>query len=247
MRSAIQGPDCLSVCNGDCCSIKINIPKVLAEEYIKRGYADKSDFVRSDVFSFKLRFDEEKGKCFLFDTKVNGCLVHDSGIKPPQCWIYPTNFSNPENKDICCKRVNGWKIVDPQKVKEAEKLLKYYTFLCQLEAKKEIKLIRSRINLALTKNHLTNLIKHISPSELAGFKDNWDKFITLSAQGVSLQMKKFCGKHNPKCEIEYLSCKSICDKVNIGLLEFIQQNIFEHVQKSGPNHEGEYSFIMLQR
>jgi len=247
MRSAIQGPNCLIMCNGDCCSIKINIARVLAEEYVKRGYADKNDFVRGDVFSFKLRFDEEKGKCFLFNKKVNGCLVHDSGIKPPQCWIYPTNFSNPEYKEISCKKAHGWRILDPKKAKEAEKLLKYYTFLCQLEAKKELNLMNSRINHTLTKNHLKDLLKHTSPSELAGFKDNWNKFSTLSAQGVSLQMKKFCKKFNHKCGIEYLSCNSICDKVIEGLLEFLQQNIFKYVQKYGPDHEGEYSFIMLQR
>jgi len=203
MRSAIQGPNCLIVCNGDCCSIKINIARVLAEE--------------------------------------------DSGIKPPQCWIYPTNFSNPEYKEISCKKAHGWRILDPKKAKEAEKLLKYYTFLCQLEAKKELNLMNSRINHTLTKNHLKDLLKHTSPSELAGFKDNWNKFSTLSAQGVSLQMKKFCKKFNHKCGIEYLSCNSICDKVIEGLLEFLQQNIFKYVQKYGPDHEGEYTFIMLQR
>ena len=46
MSSAIEGPDCLEVCSGDCCSIKINVPKVLADEYINRGYADKNDFIR---------------------------------------------------------------------------------------------------------------------------------------------------------------------------------------------------------
>ena len=144
MNSAIEGPNCLDVCNGDCCSIKINIPKILAEEYIKRGFAIKKDFIRSDVFSFKLRFDEKKGKCFLFDKNIKGCSVHNSGIKPPQCWIYPTKFSNPDNKEISCKRVKGWKINDSEKTKEAEKLLKYYTFLCQLEAKKEGKAIKNR-------------------------------------------------------------------------------------------------------
>lgn len=247
MRSAIQGPDCLSICRGDCCSIRINVPKVLAEEYIKRGYADKKDFIRNDVFSFQLRFDENKGKCFLYDRKLNGCLVHDSGIKPPQCWIYPTKFSNPEHKDISCKRVSGWKIIDSRKSEEAEKLLKYYVFLSKLEAKKELNLIKNRINNALTKNHLKDLLKHTSPSEIAGFKDTWDKIVTLSAQGVSLQINKFCDKYNHNCGLEYLSCKSICDKVIEGLVEFLQQNIIRYVQTYGPNHEGEYSFIMLQR
>jgi len=110
------------VCNGDCCSIKIDVPKILAEEYIKRGYAIKKDFIRSDVFSFKLRFDNEKRKCFLYDKKINGCLVHSSGIKPPQCWIYPIfggpNFSNPENKDISCKKQMDGKLSILKKLKK---------------------------------------------------------------------------------------------------------------------------------
>ena len=247
MKSAIEGPDCLSVCHGDCCSIKINVPKILADEYVKQGYAEKKDFIRSNVFSFRLRFDENSGKCFLFDKSINGCLVHNSSIKPLQCFIYPTNFSNPDDKEINCKRAGGWKILDPEKAKEAEKLLKYYTFLCQLEAKKELNLMKSRINHALTKNYLKNLLKYTSPRELAGFKENWDKFSTLSAQGVSLQTKKFCEKYNQKCGFEYLSCNSICDKVIEGLLDFLQQNVFRYIQKYGPDHEGEYSFIMLQR
>jgi len=129
MKSAIIGPDCLAVCNGDCCSIKINVPKVLAKEYIKRGYASKKDFIRNDIFSFQLRFDDKTGKCFLFDKEIDGCSVHNSGIKPPQCWIYPTNFSMPDDKDIRCKKAGGWRIIDPEKAKKAEKLLKYYVFL----------------------------------------------------------------------------------------------------------------------
>jgi len=245
MKSAIEGPNCLDICNGDCCSIKINVPKVLAEEYIKRGYADRRDFIRSDVFSFKLRFDEKKGKCFLYDKEINGCLVHDSGIKPPQCWIYPTNFSNPEHKDLSCKRANEWKILDPKKAKEAEKLLKYYIFLCQLEAKKEIKAFQDRLKNISTEKDLIDLLKHTLPSQLAGFKYTWDNLTTLSAQGLSLQMKKFCRKLNHECDTNYLECKTICDKVLKGLLDFLQQNLIHYVQKNGPDVEGEYPFIKL--
>lgn len=245
MISAIEGPSCLEVCNGDCCSIKIDIPKVLAVEYINQSYADKKDFIRSDIFTFHLRFDEEKAKCFLFDKTIKGCKVHYSGIKPPQCWIYPTNFTNPEHKDISCKRINGWKIVEPEKAIEAEKLLKYYIFLCELEAKKELKEMKIRLNNNSSKNNLRNLLKFTPPSQLAGFKDTWDCFTILHAQGVSLQMKKFCKRFNDKCEMDYLRCSNICGKVIEGLLKFLQQNLFKYVQKNGLDSEGEYSFLKL--
>ncbi len=248
MKSAIEGPNCLEICKGDCCSIRIDVPKVLAEEYIKKGYANKNDFIRGDIFSFKLRFDEKKGKCFLFDKSINGCLVHDSQIKVPQCWIYPTNFSNPQNKAISCKRANGWKILDPYKTKKAEKLLKYYIFLCQLEAMKEARAIQYRLNDTLCKNNLLNLLKQTTPSHLAGFKDTWDCITILSAQGVSLQIKKICKKYNEKCEyleLNFLDCRNICVKVANGLLDFLQQNLFKYVQKNGPDNDGEYPFIKL--
>ena len=58
MSSTLNGPNCLEVCHGDCCSIKINIPKILANEYINLGYINKDNFIRSHIFSFKLKFDE---------------------------------------------------------------------------------------------------------------------------------------------------------------------------------------------
>ena len=243
MRSAIEGPNCLDVCNGDCCSIKIDVPKILAEEYIKRGYAIKNDFVRSDVFSFKLRFDDEKRKCFLYDKKINGCLVHSSGIKPPQCWIYPTNFSNPKNKEISCKKANGWKIIDTEKAKEAEDLLKYYVFLCQLEAKSELRSIMERVSKSLSNGSLKSLLKNTPPSQISGFKDSWDFFTILPSEGISLQLKKFCQRYNKAFETvtqNFMECKSICDKVSDAIIDFLQQNLYNYVNKMGADIEGEY-------
>lgn len=245
MRSAIDGPNCLVVCNADCCSIRINVPKILAQEYIKQGNATKDDFIRSDVFSFKLRFDEKKGKCFLYNKKINGCLVHNSGIKPPQCWIYPTNFSNPKQKEISCKRVSGWKIIDLEKTKKAEKLLKYYIFLCQLEAKKEVNRVKNRIIRSLSENNLYSLLKQASPSQIAGFKDSWNNISILQAEGISLQLKKFCEKFNKNCSKNYLECQSICESVSHKIIEFLQQNIFRYIQRNGPDSDGEYPFFKL--
>ncbi|MFX1375891.1 MAG: hypothetical protein ACFFA0_08785 [Promethearchaeota archaeon] len=249
MKTAIVGPNCIDICNGDCCSIKIDVPKILAKEYIKRGYAVKSDFIRSDVFSFKLRFDEGTSKCFLYDKKINGCRVHSSEIKPPQCWIYPTNFSNPGKKDLSCKKANGWDIIDSKKTKEAEELLNYYVFLCQLEAKKESKSILERVSNSLSNGTLKDLLKNTPPSQFSGFKDGWDNFAILKAEGISLQLKKICLKENTSCELilhnEYLKCKSICDKVSEWVTHFLQQNIYNYVNKRGVDIDGEYLFNEL--
>jgi len=256
MKSAIEGPDCTNPnnCNGDCCSIKINVPKVLAKEYISQGFASKLDFIRSDVFSFQLRFDNNSVKCFLFDKKLNGCLVHNSGIKPPQCWIYPTNFSNTKQKEIKCKKLLGWKIINTEKAGEAEKLLEKYLFLCQLEAKKEIKNVKNRLGFINSKNssekvfNLTESIKSVAPSNLGGFKDSWDNFQILPAEGLSLQMKKFCLKYNKKCKYlpdSFFECNSICDNVSDNLIKFLDNYIYQFIDDHGPDSNGEYPLFKL--
>lgn len=247
MKAAIKGPDCTNPlnCRGDCCSIKIDVPKILAEEFIKRNYATNDDFIRSDIFAFELRFDEKTGKCFLFDTKLNGCLVHNSEIKPPQCWIYPTNFSNPENTTIKCKKLSGWEILDPIKALKAEKLLEEYNFLCIMEARKEMKAINKRLN---NDYMLKQSIKSIAPSKLGGFIDKWDNLDILQAEGFSLQMKKFCLKYNTECSYlpgDFMECKLICNKITNLLTIYIRQELPNYIKKNGPDTNGEYPLFKL--
>lgn len=256
MKSAIKGPNCINpqICKGDCCSIKIDVPKVLAKEYIKRGYAKTSDFIRSNIFSFHLRFNEKTGKCFLFDEVLNGCSVHNSGIKPPQCWIYPTDFSNPSENEISCKKISGWEIIDYQRATKAEELLKQYIFLCQVEAKKESKGILKRlgelVNGISSKNIeiLRRELRNTAPISLGGFKDQWDHLGILSAEGLSLQMKKFCDKHNHQCHFlveSFHNCNEICDEIAFKLIEFLQSNLYTYMKMEGSDVEGHYPLYKL--
>ncbi|MFX0011610.1 MAG: YkgJ family cysteine cluster protein [Candidatus Hermodarchaeota archaeon] len=253
MNSAIEGPNCVDPknCRGDCCSIKIDVPKVLAREYIKRGYASENDFTRSNTFSFQLRFNEKTGKCFLYDPKINGCTIHNSGIKPVQCWIYPTGFSNENNKDIKCKKLSGWKIKDSIKTKRAEKILEQYVFLCKLEAKKELSSIQMRLTKQNIEKNSLGLVKKfrkIKPSTLAGIRDDWDDFEILSAEGVSFQMKKFCLAHNPECSLipdNYLDCQSLCELICLKLYEYLKFSLYKYIKIYGQDSEGEYAFIKL--
>lgn len=254
MQSSIEGPNCINVCKGDCCSIKIDIPKVLAEEYVRRGYANKTDFIRSDILSFQLRFDFDTGKCFLFDKKLNGCNVHKSGIKPPQCWIYPTTFSNPENKKISCKKAEGWKITNPKNTTLAKDLLEKYIFLSQIEAKGELRKIKNRLGNITSTNalkkveSLTKKIKELAPIRLGGFVDTWDDFETLSSDGISLQLKKFCSKYNKNCEFipdNFLDCKNICDKISYELVKLLHNELYHYIKRKGPDVNGEYPLLKL--
>jgi len=256
MKDAIEGPDCtnLDLCKGDCCSIKIDVPKVLAEEYINKSLATETDFIRSNVFSFHLRFDEHTGKCFFFDKQINGCKIHKSGIKPPQCWIYPTNFSIPRNESINCKKLPGWKIVNPEKTLEAEKLLKKYVFLCQLEARKEFVNIVERIGIKEGKDslilleNLKNNIKSVPPSSIGGFKDRWDHLEILSAEGLSFQMKKICLQVNPECKYlpgDYFECNNTCDMVALEIIHFLQKNLLKILKSQGLEVDGNYPLYQL--
>lgn len=254
MKSAIDGPNCTNpqICKGDCCSIKIDVPKVLAKEYIRKGYAKINDFIRSNNFSFQLRFNEKTGKCFLFDKEINGCSIHNSGIKPPQCWIYPTGFSNPNNEQIKCKKAAGWKIIDSYKAKQAESLLQYFIFLCKIEAKKELKLIQRRLNNSYNSQNqefsLKEELRKIPPSNLGGFKDLWDHISLLPAEGLSLQMKKFCALYNKNCTYladNFINCPNICEAISTKLVEFLHYNLFNYIKDEGADVSGEYPLYKL--
>ncbi|NHJ19480.1 MAG: hypothetical protein EAX91_00960 [Candidatus Lokiarchaeota archaeon] len=256
MKSAIEGPNCIDpqICHGDCCSIKIDVPKVLAEEYVKRRYATINDFIRSNIFSFQLRFDEKTGKCFLFDKEINGCAIHNSGIKPPQCWIYPTGFSNPENKQVKCKKADGWNIIDCQKVEQAKNLLQIFVFLSKLEAKKELNLLKRRLYDSDNDKSLNSLhslkedLKKIAPSRLGGFKDFWEHIGLLPAEGLTLQMKKFCFLYRRNCEYlkdNFIACPNICETIAYQLIEFLKLNLMPYVKENGADINGEYPLYKL--
>jgi len=256
MKDAIEGPDCtnLDLCKGDCCSIKIDVPKVLAEEYINKSLATETDFIRSNIFSFHLRFDEQTGKCFFFDKQINGCKIHASGIKPPQCWIYPTNFSHPKNESISCKKLPGWKIEDPEKTLEAENLFKNYVFLCQLEARKEYANMFKRIGIKdgkdsyVLSNNLKKKIESVPPSSIGGFKDGWDHLEILSAEGLSFQMKKICVQIKPECNYlpdNYFECNNTCVMVSHEIIRFLQINMVTILKSQGLQVDGEYPLYRL--
>jgi hypothetical protein len=253
MNTAISGPDCTNICKGDCCSIEIDIPKILAEEYINQNLAKKKDFTRSNIFTFKLRFDYQSGKCFLFDSKINGCIVHQSGLKPPQCWIYPTKFSVDNvdsNNSLSCKQTSGWEIIKPLDARKAEKILEKYNQYCIEEMKEELKKITERIGTSKSpkRNNLITSLSNIPPSKLGGFIDKWDNFEILNAEGHSLQMKRFCEFYNSECQLikkNFLECDEICKKIATKLIDFLYSQINIFLNKYDAPPDGKYPLYKL--
>jgi len=111
--------------------------------------------------------------------------------------------------------------------------------------------IIGKINTKRSKKLIKDLkkkIKETSPSELGGFKDTWDCFEILPAEGLSLQMKNFCFLINKECQYKYddfLECKNICDRVADGLINFLHNRLFDFVKKEGPDNNGEYPLYKL--
>ncbi|MHA1804511.1 MAG: hypothetical protein ACTSU4_08240 [Promethearchaeota archaeon] len=256
MQKAVEGPNCTdpAICKGDCCSIEIGVPKAFAKILIKKNLAKPSDFIRDNVFSFKLRFEPNTGKCFLFNEQLNGCSIHYSGLKPPQCWIYPTGFSQDTKKEISCKKIKGWRIVSPRKAKKAEKLFSKYLKYCKKEARKELENIEHRIG-KLENSESKRIYKSLQqelmrfpPSQIAGFRDGWSSFNLLLAEGYSLQLKKICESYHSSCPIlhdNFLKCAHVCLKVSTVILNILFQNLRDFISKEGIPPSGEYPFYLL--
>lgn len=255
MKSSITGPNCIdpALCNADCCHIHIDIPKFLAEYYLNKGLATKDCFIRGDVFSFALAVTRSNAKCVFYDKDLNGCSLHSSGMKPPQCWIYPTGFSNEPGEEkrfapdgsITCKKAGGWKVTDLESAKKAELIFKRYVEICISEFIDQ----NSEDNIS---NRLKKMFDSLSerirsgeklpPNKIAGIVDKWDTFDFLQAEGFSFSMKKFC-KANPDCKQEFMECSGLCMQILPILFSKIEQLLDNFIKKNGPKRE--YSFFEL--
>jgi Fe-S-cluster containining protein len=250
MNDAIIGPNCIdpSICHADCCHIKIDIPRLLAEFYIENGYAKKEDFSRGDLFSFKINVNSTNSKCVFYDKGLNGCSLHKTMYKPPQCWIYPTGFTNDpgeektfaEDGTIKCKIAAGWRITDIKKTKGAKILFDEYVAFCEKEFTSETttEKIKNRLE------ELFNSLKNCSPKSVAGVMDGWDQFTILKSEGISLKLKSLCDQISKQmCDCEYMECEHICNEIIDSLRRDLLKEISDFIKSKGP--KSSYSFLEL--
>lgn len=250
MASAIQGPNCIDekICHGDCCHIHIDIPRILANYYIEHNLAIKENFIRGEIFSFQLAVRPENSKCVFYDKQLNGCLLHSSGMKPPQCWIYPTGFNNEIGEEkqfsddgtIKCKRASGWWVIDIEKAKKAHQLLQDYIKYSEnelLEENTETK-IKERFH------SLRECFSKTAPKRIAGLIDQWEHFSPLYAEGTCLKLKRYCQRIDKKTvQCNFLDCDQICDELLDYVMEDLEKDIIEYIKKNGPRQT--YSFFDL--
>ena len=239
VKDAITGPNCIdpSICLGDCCFVTIDIPRVLAEYYIKEGLATPSDFIRGTMFSFRIQVDLDRCKCVFFDPDLNGCSLHSSLMKTPQCWVYPTGL-DPEDFETQCKRSRNWNISDPILAKDANEILKKYVELCKSEAIIE----NSEKNIiARLQKGFANIFLNFAPHQIAGVQDGWEEFQMLKGEGYSMSIKHFCS--SIQCDQVFFSCSQVCTKAWQKIQDFLLQILPLYIQTEGFREE--YSFVEL--
>jgi len=250
MKDAIAGPNCIDphICHADCCHIKIDIPKLLAEYYIEKGYATKEDFSRGDLFSFNINVSSSNSKCVFYNKDLNGCSLHKTMHKPPQCWIYPTGFTNEpgdekifaDDGSIRCKIASGWKIVDENKTQKANILFEEYVVFCEKEFTSETTIEKFKERL----EGFFDTLKEFSPKSIAGVIDGWDHFTVLKSEGVSLKLKSLCDQvPEGTCDCEYMECEHVCDKIIDLLSRDLLKDISNFIKTKGPKFS--YSFLEL--
>ncbi|QEE16609.1 hypothetical protein DSAG12_02439 [Promethearchaeum syntrophicum] len=240
VKDAISGPNCIDpkVCHGDCCFIHIDIPRILAQHYIEKGWASKEDFKRGSTFSFEINVDLDILKCVFFSKEVNGCSLHITGMKPPQCWVYPTGL-DPDKVNTSCKKAGGWFINDSVSVRNAKNILSDYVSMCQAEAIEENSpdKINRRLQALSTEKFDT-----LTPSSIAGIEDDWDRFKILIGEGYNLGVRSFCSKID--CGIEYFECPVVCEPLKKKLLKFLSEKLSHFIQQNG--FKSQYTFMELK-
>ena len=250
MNEAINGPNCIDpfICHADCCHLMIDVPKLLAEYYIKRGYVKKEDFCRGDLFSFQINLNPSNSKCIFYDRDLNGCNIHNTMYKPPQCWIYPTGFSNDlgegkkmaKDGSVACKVTSGWRIVDNVKIQTAKMLFDKYISFCtkEFEAETTVEMMKTRLE------PIFNLLRNCSPKIIAGIEDGWDHFNILKSEGISLKLKSLCDQVTEDvCKCDYLECTNVCNEIIDLLRRDLLNDVVNFTKSHGPKPS--YSFLEL--
>ncbi|HMF32923.1 MAG TPA: hypothetical protein VKK79_15985 [Candidatus Lokiarchaeia archaeon] len=216
MRDNTTGPNCVdpTQCRGDCCSIMIDIPRVLAELYVEQGWLSPGNLRRGGPFAFRLGVSARTAKCVFFDHDLNGCRAHFTCFKPPQCWIYPTGFDAGVKT---CKKGYEWDIVDPAAAREAEILLEKYKTLSLEEVEGEVPLLKaSWVKIEQT---LRATLGNLPPRKFVGMTWGYTGLGVADAEGISLQARSACLQTVPDCPQDFIECERMCPAVIEWVLE----------------------------
>jgi len=222
MRDNTLGPDCVdpAKCRGDCCSIMIDVPRVLVELYLSQKWLAAENLRRGGPFAFRLGVSDSTAKCVFFNPRINGCGVHFTGFKPPQCWIYPIGFTKGEKT---CKKGYTWDIINAEKAREAEILLEDYKAFSIEEAREEVP--RLKAGWATLRLIIAGKMKTIPPSRFLGMTWGFEGLQPLDGAGFSLQIKAICTEVLPECQKHFMECPSMCERVVDTIIERYESHL----------------------
>ncbi len=228
-KFSLTGPDCVDrqICDGACCRTSPDIPPVLATRLVNLGLAQEEDFVPSDFLPFRVRITADTSRCALFDPGINGCKVHFTPLKPPQCWVYPLqlddNFHTPHPSHILytpnishtCRK--GYQFfVDPQKLGGIRELLECYKDLTLDDVKK----YQSHDSISRrVQSNLRPQLSDLSISSFLGVRVTVTGFKLLRSSGTNFLWADFCTLF--KCETDYSCCRSPCPKIQDTICDLV--------------------------
>lgn len=241
IKNSIDGPNCIdpNICDGNCCFIHIDIPKELVDYYREKGYASQNHFQRGATFTYEIKVDLDTLRCVFYNRKINGCSLHQTGMKPPQCWVYPTGL-DPETEKTTCKKSSGWKITDENAVKRCKEILEEYVHLSKQEA------VSLNSPDFLVSKILDSLIQDagiLKPSEIAGIVLEEEIFKVLRGEGFNLGLKSLCDKQ--QCEFNYFECQKVCPSIEQLLLIGLRKALINYLV-SNP-FKREYTLLELKK
>lgn len=222
MRDNTTGPNCVDPtrCHGDCCSIMIDVPRVLVELYLNQGWIMPEELRRGGPFAFRLGVSDRTAKCVFFDTKVNGCKLHFTGYKPPQCWIYPTAFTKGEKT---CKKGYTWDLIDCDKATKAEYLLDKYKLFSLEEVQGEVPKLKA--GWKMIRSELCNKLRKIPPAQFLGMSWVLNGLQPLDKAGFSLQVKAICESARETPPKDFMECGSMCERVVDAILDRYESHL----------------------
>ncbi|MHA1730589.1 MAG: hypothetical protein ACTSU5_01530 [Promethearchaeota archaeon] len=226
MREGVVGPNCVAkgACDPvhNCCSIHIDVPRALVDLYLSRGELGEDQIIRRGPFGFELGVDPESIKCVLLDQSTGGCRLHSTGLKPPQCWIYPTGFDGGRKT---CKMGHAWDFPDDRARERARELFERYNEIASRQGSEEWRRVAAWFDDERILRAFQATLTRTPPREVAGICLSFRTLEVLPSEGSSLSLKRFCDELRPNCDEVFLECPSTCSDVARAVVEYTRNRV----------------------
>jgi hypothetical protein len=219
----MHGPSCITreTCQGACCTENIDVPQALVKYYCKYGWASSSDFFRGGIFAFQIQVSSITHRCIFFDLQLNGCRLHQTHLKPPQCALYPLKHT--ETSAIC--RMNYSVTIDSSKEEELHSLFKQYHHCCAGEWHNRLSHLRFNWDF---KRKFPLQLEKVRPSRLLGVQVHKDTCEPLITDNFSWSALSFCDQiqcvHVTQA---YFSCEKICPRMAQLMTQVLRHQIMQ--------------------